>query len=104
MGGTWVWQCGEGAANAEEGWAALPNLPPNIGKHGFPMDQMTKKIASTSCNHLFMDAMQVKQNSIGYEWVVHGSGSMLNTEEGWAALPNLPPNTSIIPNTHCISM
>ena len=26
MGGTWVWQCGEGAANAEEGWAALPNL------------------------------------------------------------------------------
>ena len=71
MGGTWVWQCGEGAANAEEGWAALPNLPPNIGKHGFPMDQMTKKIASTSCNHLFMDAMQVKQNSLAYEWVVH---------------------------------
>ena len=41
---------------------------PNLSKNGFLTNQIMTKKASTSCNHLCMDAMHDKQQFIGDEW------------------------------------
>ena len=50
-------------------------LAPNLGKKGSVSSQIVMRNATIiSCNHLCMDAMQAKQNSIRDEWVVCGYG------------------------------
>ena len=57
---------------------------------------MTRK-AATPCNHICMDAIQDRQNSIGDEWMVLGYGSgdwALGTEDaggGWLLLREIGP-------------
>ena len=74
MGGTWVWRLGHGTEGQND---YIMNTVHNLDENGLPTNPMTNKIPSASCNHLFMDAMQVKQNSIRYEWVVHGFGGLV---------------------------
>ena len=43
---------------------------PNLSKNGFATNQIMARKSSQSCNHVYMDAMQDKQKSIGDEWAV----------------------------------
>ena len=66
---------------------------PNLSQNGFTTSQITTRKASTSCNHVCMDAMQDKLKCIGDEWAViriSGSLKMLRVGVQCAVAQNLP--------------
>ena len=75
MDGIWDWwQCFIVHMGAEDPHSQQTKLAPNFGKnHIAIIPTMSKKLV-TLCNHLFMDVIQVKQNSIGDEWMASGNG------------------------------
>ena len=74
MGCDW-WDCQTSLACEWIGSSA--KSAPNLSKNGFGPNQIMIRKASTSCNHVCMDAMQDKQKLIGDEWAVIGLAGSL---------------------------
>ena len=81
--------------DAEGRWACIAKSATNLSNNGFTTNQIMTKNASTSCNHVCMDAMQDKQKFTEDEWAVIGiAGSLWPLRVGWKYSAKSAPNLS----------